>query len=85
MSRDPLPCLSSLAQTIVVGGFYEHYKGPQYKVIGIARHSETLEELVVYLDQYGITWVRPLEIFTSEITIDGQTRPRFKWKAESGN
>jgi len=78
MSRDPLPCTSRLAQTIIPGRFYEHYKGSQYKVLCIARHSETLEELVVYLDKYGVTWVRPLEIFTDEITIDGQTRPRFK-------
>jgi len=78
MSRDPLPCTSPLSQTIVVGSFYEHYKGPHYKVLGIARHSETLEELVVYLDQYGVTWVRPLDMFTGDITIDGQTRPRFR-------
>src|SRR5579862_391069 len=78
MSRDPLPCTSSLSQTIVVGSFYEHYTGSHYKVLGIARHSETLEELVVYQDKYGVTWVRPLDMFTGDITIDGQTRPRFK-------
>ena len=48
MSQDPLPSLSSKAKSIVVGSIYEHYKGRHYKILGVARHSETLEELIVY-------------------------------------
>jgi hypothetical protein len=77
MSRE-IPCLSPLAQQIVVGSSYQHYKGPQYKVLSTAFHSETLEELVVYLDENGTTWVRPLTMFLEHITINGQTRPRFQ-------
>lgn len=70
--------LSPLAQIIAIDCFYEHYKGPHYKTIGIACHSETLEELVIYLDEHGTTWVRPLTMFVEDVTIDGQTRPRFR-------
>ena len=63
-------------------GFYEHYKGKKYKVLGRVRHSETLEELVLYECLYendlGKVWVRPLEMFFEEITIKGSTVPRFK-------
>ena len=62
-------------------GKYEHYKGKQYKVIGIARHSETLEYLIVYKALYGNydLWVRPLEMFLEEVNIDGKLLPRFKY------
>lgn len=61
-------------------GIYEHYKGKRYEVLGVALHSETLEELVVYRALYGerLTWVRPLEMFLEEIEIDGVKKPRFK-------
>ncbi len=51
-----------------------------YKIIGIARHSETLQELVVYQVLYGedYIWVRPLEMFLENIVINGQSLPRFK-------
>ena len=52
MSQDTLPCLSSKAKSIVVGDLYEHYKGLRYKILGVARHSETLEELIVYQALY---------------------------------
>lgn len=78
MSRNPIVDISPLAQTIAIGNFYEHYKGAHYKVIGIAHHSETLEELVVYLDEHGTTWVRPLAMFVENVTVNGQTRPRFQ-------
>ena len=63
-------------------GEYEHYKKKRYKVIGVAIHSESLEEMVVYKALYGegLTWVRPLEIFFEEIEVDGQLRPRFEYK-----
>ena len=78
MSRNHAISISPLAQTIAIGHFYEHYKGAHYQVIGIAFHTETLEELVVYLDQYGTTWARPVTMFIEDIIVDGQKRPRFR-------
>lgn len=65
---------------ITAGSRYAHYKGLHYKIIGIARHSETLEELVVYQGLYeeNPIWVRPLSMFLENVTIDGQSRPRFE-------
>lgn len=62
-------------------GTYQHYKGPLYDVIGLARHSETEEWLVVYRPQYGDRglWVRPLTMFTETVLIEGREVPRFKW------
>ena len=62
-------------------GKYRHYKGDEYEVIGIAKHSETLEELVVYRALYGNLdlWVRPLKMFTEEVRFDGKKIPRFKY------
>ncbi|MDG0979022.1 MAG: DUF1653 domain-containing protein [Halieaceae bacterium] len=62
-------------------GFYQHYKGPRYQVIGVARHSETEEELVVYRTCYGdrSLWVRPLSMFTESVeTLDGD-KERFRY------
>jgi cyclomaltodextrinase len=61
-------------------GKYRHYKGNSYEVIGVVRHSETLEELVLYKQLYGEggLWVRPLLMFTETVTIEGQTKPRFE-------
>ena len=60
-------------------GLYRHYKGPQYRVFGTARHSESEEWLVVYQALYGDfgLWVRPLEMFCSTVELDGETVPRF--------
>lgn len=65
-------------------GTYEHYKGKQYEVIGIAKHSETLEEMVVYRALYGErgTWVRPLKMFLEEVEVSGKKMPRFKYIGE---
>ncbi len=58
-------------------GKYKHFKGGEYEVIGVGRHSEDLKEFVVYKGDSGL-WVRPLELFTDEVTRDGETFPRFK-------
>lgn len=62
-------------------GEYEHFKGNHYKVIGIARHSETLEEMVVYQALYGerAIWVRPLAMFLGEGERDGKKVSRFRY------
>ena len=60
-------------------GRYRHYKGGEYEVIGVARHSETQEPLVVYRPLYNASgwWVRPHAMFFEDVTIDGVARPRF--------
>jgi hypothetical protein len=60
-------------------GRYRHYKGGEYEVIGVARHSETLEPLVVYRPLYNDSglWVRPHAMFFGQVVIDGVARPRF--------
>ena len=67
-------------------GKYKHYKGKEYEVIGIARHSETLEELVVYkaLNQKEgeNLWVRPHHMFTEEIVVGGEKVKRFEYLGE---
>lgn len=72
--------LSPLARSIKINGIYEHYKGPHYKVLTVARHSETLEEFVVYQALYGEwgMWIRPLTMFTENVEIDGRILARFK-------
>ena len=61
-------------------GHYRHYKGNEYTVIGTARHSETLEELVVYRQEYGEhgLWVWPKQMFSEAVTVNGQDVPRFQ-------
>jgi len=62
-------------------GKYKHYKGNFYEIIGIAKHSETLEELVVYKALYGEKglWVRPLSMFSEEVEVDGKKVLRFQY------
>lgn len=62
-------------------GRYEHYKGKQYEVLGVAKHSETLEEFVVYRALYGKhdLWVRPLEMFLQAVEIEDKKIPRFRF------
>ncbi len=62
-------------------GRYRHYKGKEYLVLGVARHSETLEELVTYRLLYGDhgLWVRPRAMFLETIEIDGRVQPRFAY------
>jgi hypothetical protein len=60
-------------------GRYRHYKGAEYEVIGVARHSETLEPLVVYRPLYNASglWVRPHAMFFESLLLEGQSVPRF--------
>ena len=72
-------------ETEIQNGIYEHYKGKRYEVVGVARHSETLELLVVYKALYkgefpeGSLWVRPLAMFKENVTVQGKTMPRFRY------
>ena len=66
-------------------GKYRHYKGKEYEVLGVATHSETLEELVVYKALYEIEgkgkdslWVRPKGMFEEEVVVDGVVQKRFE-------
>jgi len=59
-------------------GKYLHFKGKIHEVIGVAKHSETLEEFVVYKHDGGL-WIRPKEMFLENVTRDGKTMPRFKF------
>ena len=63
-----------------VNGRYEHYSGKYYKAIGVARHSEILEELVVYQALYGKgqIWARPKEMFLEQVKIGNKMVDRFK-------
>ena len=65
-------------------GRYRHFKGNEYQVIGMARHSETEEELVVYRPLYGEggLWVRPVSMWNELVTRDGKTQPRFVYIGE---
>lgn len=68
---------------LVIGGIYQHYKGKNYIVNGVAKHSETLEWMVIYECLYeneeGKTWVRPLTMFMETVLFDGKMTPRFKY------
>lgn len=62
-------------------GIYQHFKGNEYQVLGVAKHSETEKELVVYKPLYNDSglWVRPLSMFTEVIERDGKRLQRFKF------
>lgn len=66
--------------SVKIGGIYRHYKGNLYEVLVIAKHSETLEEMVVYKALYGegLVWVRPLSMFEEEIIKDNVRIKRFE-------
>ncbi len=65
-------------------GYYRHFKGNMYKVLYNAKHSETMEEMVVYQALYGEKgiWVRPSAMFSETVTRDGKTFPRFEFLGE---
>ena len=66
-------------------GVYRHYKGNHYEIFGFAKHSETLEDMVMYKALYGEggTWVRPLSMLENLIDVDGKTVKRFEYIGES--
>jgi len=72
-------------RTSIQPGRYRHYKGNEYTVIGTARHSETLEEMVLYRQEYGEhgLWVRPKPMFSETVKVDGQDVARFQPLASS--
>ncbi len=65
-------------------GLYRHFKGNQYRVLYVAKHSETLEEMVVYQALYGDMdiWVRPAVMWNEMVEFQGQQVPRFKYIGE---
>jgi hypothetical protein len=73
-------------EDVVIGGLYIHYKNKRYRVTGVARHSETLEEMVVYEALYendlGKLWVRPKAMFLEYIQVPGYQGPRFRYQPE---
>ena len=75
--------LEQLTMSKLKTGKYKHHKGKFYKVIGVAKHSETLEELVVYECLYdnprSKIWVRPLKMFLEEVEVNGKKVPRFEF------
>lgn len=73
----PLPSISL--------GRYRHYKGGEYEVLGVVRHSETLEPLVLYRPLYNDTglWVRPFAMFVGSVEHEGRSQPRFAWQGEA--
>ena len=82
MSNPPVDPLPSEPRN----GDYCHYKGPRYRVFGIARHTETLEVVVYYQSLYGAFdfWVRPHAMFTATVTLpDGTVKPRFAYVGPS--
>jgi hypothetical protein len=62
-------------------GKYRHYKGGEYQILGVAKHSETLEELVIYSHD-GELWARPLKMFLEEVEFKGKKLPRFEYLGE---
>jgi hypothetical protein len=72
-----------MVNDLIIGGVYQHYKGKNYIVRDLAKHSETLEWMVIYECLYenieGKIWVRPLKMFLENIQIEGKAFPRFKY------
>jgi len=82
MDREPLPPLADVPL-----GRYRHAKsGKPYEVLGVVRHSETLEQLVLYRALYGERglWVRPVAMFTEVIEVGGRRVARFEFVGERG-
>jgi hypothetical protein len=76
---------------VIENGLYKHYKGKLYEVVGMARHSETVEPMVIYKALYdspeygyGAVWVRPAHMFKETVEVNGQTILRFEKLYSSG-
>ena len=78
--KEDLPPWSDAAKQLKPGG-YRHFNGGEYEALGVAHHSETFEELVVYrhLDGTQGFWVRPLMIWNERVERDGYSGPRFQY------
>lgn len=72
-----------MSSDLIIGGIYQHYKGMNYIVHDLVRHSETLEWMVFYECLYenpkGKLWVRPKEMFLESVEVEGKMRPRFQY------
>lgn len=71
--------------SMIKAGRYRHYKGREMRVIGVAKHSETLEDMVVYeepTNELSKLWVRPASMFTEEVEVDGKKIKRFEYLGE---
>jgi hypothetical protein len=81
MARNTPPTHQEKGIPMITPGRYRHYKGKDYQVIGVAKHSETEEDLVVYRALYGAygLWVRPIKMFCETINNGGKLVPRFEW------
>lgn len=64
----------------ITPGRYRHYKGGEYEVLGVVRHSESLDPMVLYRPLYNDSgmWVRPYDMFVGQVTVGGVQRPRFE-------
>ncbi len=78
---EKLICEDDSTDRMLPLGIYQHYKGKDYEVLGVAKHSETQEELVVYRALYDDRqlWVRPLAMFLEDVEVDGRKVPRFRF------
>jgi hypothetical protein len=69
-------------------GVYEHYKGKRYLVLGVARHTESGELMAVYVPLYSVPGpqmaARPLAMFSEDLDVDGERRPRFRYVGHGG-
>jgi hypothetical protein len=79
VASDPSTATDLPALPPATPGHYRHYKGGEYELLGVARHSETLEAMVVYRPLYNASgwWVRPHAMFFGSVTVDGVLQPRF--------
>jgi hypothetical protein len=72
-----------MVNNLIIGGLYQHYKGKNYIVRDLAKHSETMEWMVIYDCLYenteGRTWVRPLSMFLESVKVEDKIIPRFKY------
>ena len=77
--------MSNDESELLQNGRYRHYKGGEYEVHGVATHSETNEQVVVYRPLYGEgnLWVRPLSMFIETVQRDGKEVPRFAYMGQS--